>query len=132
MGIYGRAAVQATLYFLQSKAPSPGMAWQAAITLFSTSVESRRKCCPRDAYLGLCEAGVIKGIPEGKYGAPMNSKNARYAVEAYRILQSEPGLCGDKRALWARVKGPSSENNQMDVVLSLWNRGLLVMPEHSA
>jgi hypothetical protein len=98
------------------------------MSILSLSAESRKKWCPKDAYLGLCEAGLIKGIPPGRYGAAKNSKNARYAIEAYRVLLGDPELARNKRALWARVNGPGTENNQMEVVVSLWNRKLLVMP----
>lgn len=28
---------------------------------------SQRKGCPKGVYLGLCEEGLVKGIPKGKY-----------------------------------------------------------------
>ncbi len=127
MGIYGQAAIRATEYFLQSKATSLEEAWQSAIAEFSAKLSSRRKSCPKNAFLGLCEAGVISGIVRGKYDAPSNNKNGRYAVKAYRVLQSEPNLSRDKAALWTRAVQPEAkkENEQMDVVISLWNKKLL-------
>lgn len=85
------------------------------------------KGCPRAAFLGLCEAGAVVGIKPGKYGAPRNGKNARYALNALGILQASPIACYDKQKLWAKATAPEKlrENQQMDVVIALWNEKLL-------
>jgi hypothetical protein len=85
------------------------------------------KGCPKNAFLGLCEAGVIKGIPAGKSGVPHN-RNGRYALAAYEILRSEPKLVNDKDALWRRIPARTAEheNGQMDVVLALYKSGMFV------
>jgi hypothetical protein len=90
------------------------------------SVESQDKGCPRGAYLGLCEAGLIKGIPAGKY-SPRKGKNGQYAVRAHSLLQSRPKLADDKKTLWpmASQSEVKKENGQMDVVLALWKNDLL-------
>jgi hypothetical protein len=48
--------------------------------LYPTSPTSRKKDCPRGAFLGLCEEGLVKGIPAGKYTASKDNK--AYAVRA--------------------------------------------------
>ena len=128
MGQYGNAAVFATESYLHGKTQSLRDAWDYAISRRSKSISSCTKACPRDAYLGLCEAGLIRGIPAGKYGAPHDNRNGRYAVEAYEILQSEPKLADDKSALWDRIPEPKAknENNQMDVVVTLLAKRMLV------
>jgi len=127
MGIYGKAAILATDSFVGSKASSPSEAWRSAVRRFSAKLSSQTKVCPRHAYLGRCEAGIISGIPPGKYGAPSKNKNGQYALQAYRVLKSEPGMSVNKAALWARAVSPESkkENGQMDVVISLWNKRML-------
>jgi ATP dependent DNA ligase C terminal region len=35
--------------------------------LYPTSPTARRKSCPRGAFLGLCEEGLVKGILPGRY-----------------------------------------------------------------
>ena len=131
MGQYGNAAVRATEYYRQGKVQSILEAWHLAISEFSDSEPSRKKACPKDAYLGLCEAGLVLGIPAAKHGAPTNNKNGRYAVDAYWILRSEPSLSANKEALWNGIREPKAENenNQIDVVVSLWSKGLLASTE---
>jgi hypothetical protein len=119
MGIFGKAAVRATKLIVGSS-KSPEQAWESAIAEFTESHSSRMKSCPKHAFLGLCQAGVIAGIPSGMYGARGDNKNGRYALQAWRLLQSEPKLSADKTALWARLDAPTNENNQMDVVVCLW------------
>jgi len=54
-------------------------------------------------------------------------KNKQYAVDAVRLLRLDPALAGDKMLLWQRVLGKRTivHNDQMDMVTSLWERGLL-------
>ena len=35
--------------------------------VFPTQESSRKKGCPQSAFLGLCEDGYVKGIPQGRY-----------------------------------------------------------------
>lgn len=124
MGTFGKAAVRAKQLILKS-ARSPERAWESAIAEFTKSPSMQTKGCPKGAFLGLCEAGVIAGIPAGRYGASVSNKNGKYALVAWRVLQSEPNLSGDTGALWARVTArvadpPENQNSQMDVVVWLW------------
>ena len=127
MGMYGDVSIRATTDFLLGKSSSPQEAWDGAVAQISTSLSSRKKSCPRKAYLGLCEAGVISGIPAGKYGVRSDNKNGQYALNAYRILRSKPSLVSDKATLWAKATAPENkkQNEQMDVVVSLWDKKLL-------
>lgn len=127
MGQYGEAAVRAARYCIEGDAQSPKEAWSRAISELSSSTESRRKSCPKDAFLGLCEAGLVCGIPAGDHGAPAGNKNGRYAVDACEILQSNPVLLGDRKALWNSVSRPRPENQngQLEVVIALWKAGLI-------
>jgi len=122
MGIYGKAAVRAKRLILES-AQSPEKAWESAIAEFTKSRSSRTKGCPKAAFLGLCQGGVIAGIPGGTL---VSNKNGQYALVAWEVLQSQPNLSDDKEALWVRVRDsvvdpPENENCQMDVVLCLWD-----------
>lgn len=126
MGMYGEAAIRASGYVV-SGAMAPKEAWHSAIAELSKSLESQKKGCPKMAYLGLCDAGAVKGIPRGSYSAVPQSKNGEYAKRAHSLLHSQPKLARDKKKLWARSIAPDDkhENDQMDVVVTLWNRGLL-------
>jgi hypothetical protein len=86
---------------------------------------SREKSCPRCPFLGLCEEGLIDGIPRGKY--TKSKANKTHAIAAYSALLSEPHLAADQVGLWVRATGakPTRHNEQMDVVSALWRNGLI-------
>lgn len=118
MGKYGQAAVRAKKILLRSGL-SPAQAWKAAIVQFTSSNHSRSKVCPREAFIGLCAAGVITGISGDTDGGGKRARNRQYAISAWKLLQSQPDL--DKKSLWASVPdAPMQENSQIDVVISLW------------
>jgi hypothetical protein len=95
--------------------------------LYPTSPTSRKKGCPRGAFLGLCEEGMVKGIRAGKHTASKDNK--LYAVRAAALL-----IEGDRKwsigELWrAASNAPEkAHNSQMDVVMALWKNGLIVRP----
>lgn len=103
MGIYGNGAVGAKHLILES-GQSTAKAWELVIAEFTQSSSSRTKGCPKGAFLGLCEAGVIAGIPGGVDDELISNKNGRYALVAWAVLQSEPNLSEDKEALWHHVR----------------------------
>jgi len=90
------------------------------------TLDGRKKACPRNAYPALCEAGAIRGTQPGQYGAPIPSKNGAYALAAYRVLQGSPALSTDKRTLREVAMPGVHDNQQIDIVVSLWNEGLLL------
>jgi hypothetical protein len=126
MGKYGDAAIKATRFMLTGQRNSPLEAWSfAVIRIFPESISSQQKGCPKTTYLSLCEEGLIKGVPPGKY--TRSSRNKRYAIDAVRLLKQEPALAGDQDLLWSKVvKGERRKpNNQMDVVIALWEKDLI-------
>ena len=121
---YGEAAIMAA----RQESPadvSPVARWESAMmTLYPTSSSARKKGCPRGAFLGLCEEGLVRGIPAGRYTASKDNKD--YAVRAAALLTA-----GTQRwstsALWKAVAKPAkTHDSQMDIVLALWNNGLIV------
>ena len=125
MGKYGQTAVLATKLFCSRQAVSPFDAWnRAASTVFPDSTSSRDKGCPRSTYLGLSEAGVVQGIPAGNYTRATLNKD--YALRAVELLRSDPRLADSRARLWERVvREEKRPNGQMDVVISLWESGLV-------
>jgi len=93
--------------------------------LYPTSPTARKKGCPRGAYLGLCEEGMVKGIPPGHYTSPKDNK--AYAVRAVALL-AEGRQSWSTSALWHAVTNDPEKlhNSQMDVVMALWKNGLIV------
>ncbi len=121
---YGEAALMAVR---QSTAEAdPAARWESAMeALYPTSPAARKKSAPRAAFLGLCEEGLVKGIPAGAYKAPRLDK--AYAVRAVSLLtQATERL--SIGALWRAVTGnvDKEHNSQMDVVLALWNNDFIL------
>ena len=102
----------------------PQQAWEsAALEVFPTQKSSRNKGCPKGAFLGLAEEGMIRGIPAGNYTRSLDNK--QYAVDAVSILKTRPELSNDPSELWKAVMSGRSKqhNEQMSVVIALWKSG---------
>jgi hypothetical protein len=133
MGKYGTTAVRAA-ELLRNGYASADEAWrEIAAEVFSNAPEAEKKVCPREAFFGLCEAGLIKGVLAStcrRVDTP--SLNRGYSVAAARLLVAEGELAtGSRSELWRRVMSASGadpgkkHNSQMDVVLALWNADLI-------
>jgi hypothetical protein len=123
---YGDVALRAVEKIRSGTAASPGAAWdEAAREIFPGRVFRQKKGCPRGAFLGLCDQGLVLGVPAGTYTRSVDNK--AYALRAVELLRSVPELAVQgRRALWNRVEAKSrSHNSQMDVVLALHQNGLL-------
>jgi hypothetical protein len=122
---YGEAALMAARQE-PSADSNPVARWDNAMErLYPTSPTSRKKGCPRGAFLGLCEEGLVKGIPAGKYTASKDNK--AYAVQAAALL-TVGGRKWSIGELWRAISNDSEKahNSQMDVVLALWKNGLII------
>lgn len=121
---YGEAAIMAARERASANT-DPKARWESAMErLYPTSPAARSKGCPRGAFLGLCEEDLVKGIPAGHYTASRDNKE--YAVRAVTFL-IEKEQHSSRSELWqAATNGAGKkENGQMDVVLALWNNGLI-------
>jgi hypothetical protein len=120
---YGAAALMAS----QAGANlDPKARWQKAMeSLYPTSPTARKKGSPRGAFLGLCEEGLVKGIPAGHYSASREDKV--YAVRAAALL-SEETQRWSTTGLWQAVTNDPEKlhSSQMDVVMALWKNDLIV------
>ena len=122
---YGRVAVEATRLLIADTTLTAAAAWDAAASRITTSQASRDKGCPRGAFLGLCEAGLLQGVcPSGGDGGGLNGQ---YAVRAAKALRINPGLQYDRMELWHQscLDRRKAHNGQMDVVVGLSQSGLL-------
>lgn len=132
MGKYGDTAVEAAV-LLRNGYRSAEDAWRViAGEVFRDAPAARGKVCPRETFLGLCQAGLIRGVPATSCIPSNSGLNRGYSVAAVRLLAAEPNLARQGGTeLWRRVMsevGADStkrHNQQMDVVLSLWNKGLI-------
>ena len=124
---YGEAALMAARAAAQYS-KSPIDQWNQAVQqLYRTSPVAQRKAAPRQAFLGLCDAGLVKGLEPNPAAATNDNRN--YAVAAATLL-----LQGAEQrsvsALWRQVTNGEDKPHiaQMDVVLALWKNGLIVQP----
>jgi hypothetical protein len=127
MNKYAPSAINA-VHLVHTTEALPPEAWELATSaLFGQGTAGQVKGCPRNAFLGLCEEGLIRGIKPGSYNNKPNSANKSYAIRAVELLKSEPGLTKDKMKLWAAVvNGAKKHNSQMDIVIALWDSKLIV------
>jgi hypothetical protein len=120
---YGDAAIMAAQQG-SSDSLDPGVRWDSAMKKLSISPNSQKKSCPKDIFLGLCEEGRVKGTPKGNY--TRSKKNKAYAIRALEFLEGGADPLSAKK-LWGLVTNDSgtTPNNQMEVVLALWNNDLI-------
>lgn len=121
---YGETAIR-TLEIHQTENPLRD-SWNTAIKDFFDSESSQNKNCPRSTFLGLCEAGLIKGISKGEYNSN-STINKNHAIDAVTYLKDNKVASISTKELWSKLKvGNKSHNSQMDVVLALWYKDLIV------
>jgi len=121
---YAQAAIE-TVRKNQGKAsPDMRLEWEKTMMeFFPTQEASRKKGCPKNAFLGLCEDGYIIDIPKGDYGVKKGSLNKGYATKAANLALK--GLTNEKE-LWAIVASADKRpNSQMSIVLALLNANML-------
>lgn len=132
MKAYGEVAVEAVELLRGRAYTHPRDAWTAAArAIFPHSRSLQDKACPRGAFLGLCSAGLVRGVPKGEYSRRPTS-NGRYAVDAVQLLWANRELVDEgPEGLWLRVMDSVEKrsNSQMDVVLALWDKGII---DHAA
>ncbi|MGL1053753.1 hypothetical protein ABMX65_22400 [Vibrio vulnificus] len=131
MSKYGDVAIGATR--IAQAGVCPIEAWNtAAKNEFKDRVAAIKKGCPKSAFLGLAEGGFIHGVPRGSYTKSVLNK--QYALEAVRLLNKDPNIQNNIKELWVQSCGSESKahNSQMDVVVSLWSRGLLKLAHNKA
>src|ERR1039458_5850119 len=106
---YGEAALMAARK-MSSTDIDPLTRWESAMTaLYPTSPTARKKGSPRGAFLGLCEAGLVRGIPAGRYTA--SADNKAYAVRAAALL-IDGKQNWSTSALWRGGDSPREEKDQ--------------------
>jgi len=125
MAKYGDTAVKTAEILAANNGEHPRDIWNlVASEIFGAGTYGQKKDCPRNAFLGLCQEGMIKGVNRGKYTSAM--LNSKYAVKAVEILREKPELVDDYKVLWLESVGEQKAyNQQMDVVISLWKNGYI-------
>jgi hypothetical protein len=68
---YGEAALMAVRMETYGKTLTPLQRWEDAVAkLYPTTPIGQKKAAPRAAFVGLCEAGLVKGIHGDAFVAP--------------------------------------------------------------
>jgi hypothetical protein len=121
---YGEAALIAARLDVHASVTAAER-WDTAVRqLYPEKPYLQKKTAPRGAFLGLCEKGLVKGVPAGEGSG--SDRNRVYAVQAAELLRA--GTHRTVTELWSAVTegDESAHNAQMDVVLALWKNGLIV------
>jgi hypothetical protein len=131
MGQFGNVTLEAVKLIHGGTVTDPLTAWTTAANSLGLSASSQKKGCPKGAFLGLCSAGLVKGIPPGTYTDSV--KNAMYATSAVVLLKARlPVPTSNPNELWILTLSSIGEdvnkehNGQMDVVLALWDNGWIL------
>jgi hypothetical protein len=130
MNKYGQIAIN-TVQLLQANGSSTyELAWnEAASQIFRKGTSSYDKSCPKNAFVGLCETGLVRGvsIENAVESESKLQKNKEYAIRAVELLKANPQLAANKNSLWEVVMNGvvKQHNAQMDVVLALWEKDLI-------
>ena len=126
MAKYGEVAVGAVALLARNSDLSPRDGWARSVAVvIPDSESSRAKGCPLDAFLTLCEVGAVGNVAAGTYTRSV--KNKAYVTRALSALRSDPSLADDQQRLWqvATAGEEKRPNYQMEVLTTLWNRGLI-------
>jgi hypothetical protein len=115
-------------------------AYEKAGEEFLGTPSVREKVCPMGAFIGLCDAGLIKNIKPGDYGwrrrdlleQKRAKDSAQYAIRAVKHLIADPELAQLVMTDPTRAKGElydwlgiGKTNSQMDIVVTLWFADLI-------
>ncbi|MGE4528705.1 MAG: hypothetical protein AB7D00_10095 [Rhodospirillaceae bacterium] len=125
MKAFGRAALRA-VELIKKCDIKPPEAWDLAISEMTPQKSVREKGCPRSAFLGLCEEGLVICVekkPRGTYTKSVLNK--QHAIDAIHYLIHRPDSCNEPNKIWKEIAGNKKHNSQMDVVCSLWKFGLI-------
>ena len=127
---YATVAIKAAKLAVE-KNISPVEAWQRVVAQqYPHSPDMQKKACPRNAFLGLCSKGKVKGIPRRIY--TKSKLNKKYAQECLYILSLNKHELFYPSELWEMVLRSlnadknKKHNSQMNVVNALWEEGLLI------
>jgi len=71
---YGQAALIAVRKLNESSRLSPVVAWEEATLQVFGEGPAQKKGCPKATFLGLCEEGLVSGVPCGVYTGSKKSK----------------------------------------------------------
>ena len=111
------------------KKVNPVDAWErCAKNEYPNKPLSEKKGCPKNAFLGLCAEGYVKGVAAGNYTSSVDNK--RYARNAIEVLVTNKNRKFNAVELWREILKKETDktkthNSQMSVVIALWENGFI-------
>ena len=120
---YGEAALIAARLDVPAQVTAAER-WDTAVRqLYPEKPYMQKKGAPKSVFLGLCGAGLVKGVPAEHVAA--NNRNGAYGVKAVELLRA--GTHRTVTSLWSELTAGEefAHAAQMDVVLALWKNGLI-------
>ncbi|XMB85489.1 hypothetical protein RJG79_08665 [Mycoplasmatota bacterium WC44] len=126
---YGIIAVEAAkkIYELDTKEYED--IWISTCDDLYPGMNKGDKGCPKTTFIGLCERGYVKGVlGDVSYSV---KKNKQYGWEACNLIKEDETIVNSKTLLWKQIMSilgepiTKKQNSQMDVVVSLYENGLL-------
>ncbi len=92
-------------------------AWHAAAEKNIDSPESRKKPCPRNTFIGLCESGDLKDVKATKQSESINYLYAKFAIAEWKNKSSI-----SKTVMWSKQfpDGAINHQGQLDVLKGIW------------
>lgn len=129
-GIFGNVALETYKLIIDGELDYK-LAWNITIVKHTNSKETQIKNCPKNIFLDLCYDGYLKNISPNKHFAL--SKNIKYAKESIEKLNMGKVNYTNPLELWKNLKSTHdistnvtiSYNQQMHVVMALWNDKLI-------
>lgn len=114
---YSLVAEKAYKYMLENKMDA-GKAWDRAARDLISSEESRKKGCPRNTFIGICNSGSLNNIGPIPGNDSINFQYAQFAIDAWK---KNKGI--SKTDMWKQVVShfnkAKGHQGQLDVVLGL-------------
>lgn len=106
---------------------NPAIEWEKECNLmFGKGTSSASKSCPQETFLGLCDEGLIYGIPQGKYTSEISELNKRYALKGYEYIKNNTDKQLTQKAIWKAIGNEElAHNGQMSILIELYKRGML-------
>lgn len=100
-------------------------AWGIVTREIFDTESMQNKPCPRTTFLGICESGIVIGVPAGEYNTKL-TVNKQYGLKALALLRRNPQFANDHTLLWGKIGNAGvTYNQQMDVVTALWSSQLI-------
>ena len=121
---YGEIAVRAVEIIEDGIVSNPKDAWDKAFKEMYDGDRIDEYCLiSRTAFLGLCEEGKVTCVDSDRYTKSRIIK--KDALDILHFIEKHPAMTNQPKGIWAVVRPWRKNKGQLNVVLGLWNNGLI-------